>query len=75
MSRSYVNPNRRIRFEPRTKDERRATARAERHAIRQQLASGEDDPFYAVITYHSDATWSVSELDMSIPAHAKQARK
>ena len=75
MSRSYVNPNRRLRYEPKTKFERRMTARAERHAIKQQLANGNDDPVYAIITYHSDATYSVSELDMSVHAQAKQARK
>tara|TARA_R100000808_G_scaffold10489_1_gene27776 strand:- start:817 stop:1044 length:228 start_codon:yes stop_codon:yes gene_type:complete len=75
MSRSYVNPNRRLRYEPKTKFDRRITARAERHAIKQQLAGGEDDPFYAVITGHSDATYSIAELDMSIPWQAKQARK
>jgi hypothetical protein len=75
MSRSYVNANRRLRYEPKTKFERRTTSRAERHAIRQQLTSGNDDPFHAVITYHSDATYSISELDMSVPEQAKQGRK
>ena len=75
MSRSYVNPNRRLRYEPKTKFERQTTTRAERHAIREQLASGNEDPFYAIITNHSDSTYSVSELDMSVPAYAKQARK
>ena len=60
MSRSRRRSDCWLRIEPVVKQERRNLAKQERRAIKTQLASGSDDPFFAVITPHTEYKLPVS---------------
>jgi hypothetical protein len=62
MSRSY-RKSMYLKVEPKTKFDRRTSAKAERRSIKPQLAQGVEDPFYFKATWHSETVVNASFFD------------